>query len=126
MKSPQIVGVDNPPPGIFHTISPVRGSKQNVRPEPLQISPDILQLLEQAGTKYVVTQDFASVIPIADAIYMTRIQDEWDVAGESSTIDTRYISRWFLIEVPLVLAWQFGASVFAPAGNNPAPNQQGQ
>jgi len=59
-----------------------------VAPEALQISPDILQLLEQAGTKHVVTKDFASVVPIADAIYMTRIQDEWDVAGESSTIDT--------------------------------------
>jgi len=59
-----------------------------VAPEPLQIGQDILDLLDQAGTKYVVTKDFASVMPIADAIYMTRIQDEWDVAGESSTIDT--------------------------------------
>jgi len=59
-----------------------------VAPEPLQIGQDILDLLDQAGTKYVVTKDFASVMPIADAIYMTRIQDEWDVDGESSTIDT--------------------------------------
>ena len=58
------------------------------KPEPLQIGQDILDLLDQAGTKYVVTQDFASVMPIADAIYMTRIQDEWDAEGESSTIDT--------------------------------------
>jgi aspartate carbamoyltransferase catalytic subunit len=59
-----------------------------IAPEPLQISQDILDLLDQAGTKYVVTQDFSSVMPIADAIYMTRIQDEWDADGESSTIDT--------------------------------------
>ena len=59
-----------------------------VAPEPLQVGRDILDLLDQAGTKYVVTQDFASVMPVADAIYMTRIQDEWDVDGESSTIDT--------------------------------------
>jgi aspartate carbamoyltransferase catalytic subunit len=59
-----------------------------VAPEPLQIGQDILDLLDQAGTRYVVTQDFESVMPIADAIYMTRIQDEWDVDGESSTIDT--------------------------------------
>lgn len=59
-----------------------------VAPEPLQIGRDILDLLDAAGTKYVVTDDFASIMPIADAIYMTRIQDEWDAAGESSTIDT--------------------------------------
>ena len=59
-----------------------------VAPAPLQIGQDILDLLDQAGTKYVATQDFASVMPIADAIYMTRIQDEWDVEGEASTTDS--------------------------------------
>ncbi|HEY5652980.1 MAG TPA: aspartate carbamoyltransferase [Pontiella sp.] len=59
-----------------------------VAPEPLQIEQDILDLLDAAGTKYVVTQDFSEVMPVADAIYMTRIQDEWDLAGESNTIDT--------------------------------------
>ncbi|VGO18503.1 Aspartate carbamoyltransferase catalytic subunit [Pontiella sulfatireligans] len=63
-----------------------------VAPEPLQIGQDILDLLDAAGTKYVVTQDFASTMPIADAIYMTRIQDEWDAEGESSTIDTSAFS----------------------------------
>ncbi len=58
-----------------------------IAPESLQISQDILDLLDKAGTKYVVTQDFASVMPIADAIYMTRIQDEWDVEGEGSTTE---------------------------------------
>lgn len=58
-----------------------------IAPESLQIGQDILDLLDEAGTKYVVTQDFASVMPVADAIYMTRIQDEWDVEGESSTTD---------------------------------------
>lgn len=59
-----------------------------VAPDSLQIGKDILDLLDQAGTKYVVTQDFASVMPIADALYMTRIQDEWDVEGEGSTTDS--------------------------------------
>jgi len=63
-----------------------------VAPEPLQIGQDILDLLNEAGTKYVVTQDFTAVMPIADAIYMTRIQDEWDADGESSTIDTTAFS----------------------------------
>ncbi len=58
-----------------------------VAPEALQISDDILELLDTAGTKYEVTPDFASVMPKADAIYMTRIQDEWDMQNESSEID---------------------------------------
>ena len=50
-----------------------------VAPEQLQIGEDVLELLDAAGTEYEVTQDFASVMPKADALYMTRIQDEWDV-----------------------------------------------
>ena len=59
-----------------------------VAPEPLQIGRDILQKLDAAGMAYEVTSDFASVIPVVDAIYMTRVQDEWDQAGESRTLDT--------------------------------------
>ena len=59
-----------------------------VAPEELQIGEDVLKLLDAAGTEYEVTQDFATVMPKADALYMTRIQDEWDAEGESSTIDT--------------------------------------
>lgn len=61
-----------------------------VAPESLQIGQDILDLLDAAGTKYVVSQDFASAMPIADAIYMTRIQDEWDEVGMSSTESSDY------------------------------------
>jgi aspartate carbamoyltransferase catalytic subunit len=59
-----------------------------VAPEELQIGEDVLDLLDAAGMEYEVTQDFAAVMPAADALYMTRIQDEWDVEGESTTIDT--------------------------------------
>jgi aspartate carbamoyltransferase catalytic subunit len=59
-----------------------------VAPEQLQIGEDVLALLDAAGTEYEVTQDFAEVMPKADALYMTRIQDEWDAEGESTTIDT--------------------------------------
>lgn len=59
-----------------------------VAPEPLQIGADVLELLDVAGMEYEVTQDFAAVMPKADALYMTRIQDEWDVDGESKKIDT--------------------------------------
>lgn len=59
-----------------------------VAPEQLQIGDDVLELLDAAGIEYEVTQDFAAVMPKADALYMTRIQDEWDADGESTTIDT--------------------------------------
>ena len=59
-----------------------------VAPPELQIKPDILAQLDRAGVSYEITADFAHVIPDVDAIYMTRIQDEWDVDNESSRIDT--------------------------------------
>jgi aspartate carbamoyltransferase catalytic subunit len=66
-----------------------QGVKQYfVAPEPLQIGSDILKSLEEAGTDFEVCYDFEKIIPEVDAIYMTRIQDEWDTGEESRTIDT--------------------------------------
>lgn len=60
-----------------------------VAPESLQIGKDILAQLDAAGVEYEVSSDFEKAIPDADAIYMTRIQDEWDKnPGESTKIDT--------------------------------------
>jgi aspartate carbamoyltransferase catalytic subunit len=59
-----------------------------VAPPELQIGEDILQQLDSVGMKYEISHDFEKVIPVADAIYMTRIQDEWDTENESSAIDT--------------------------------------
>lgn len=59
-----------------------------VAPPELQIGDDILKQLDAAGMPYEISHDFAEVIPEVDAIYMTRIQDEWDVDGESSKINT--------------------------------------
>lgn len=59
-----------------------------VAPKELQIGEDILQQLDAAGVPYEISYDFEKVIPEADAIYMTRIQDEWDVENESSRINT--------------------------------------
>lgn len=59
-----------------------------IAPPELQIGDDILKQLDAAGMAYEVSHDFAKVIPEVDAIYMTRIQDEWDVAGESRKINT--------------------------------------
>lgn len=64
-----------------------------VAPPELQIGKDITGLLERAGVRHELSGDFEAAIPRADAIYMTRIQDEWDTAGESKKIDTR--KYWF-------------------------------
>ncbi len=63
-----------------------------VAPKSLQIGADVLELLDATGTKYEVTDNFLQVMPQADALYMTRIQDEWDAESESSTIDTSAFS----------------------------------
>lgn len=71
-----------------------------VAPEPLQIGSDIPEMLEAVGQKYERRSDFASAIPEADAIYMTRVQDEWDSeSGESARIDT---SRYAFAAADLV------------------------
>ena len=60
-----------------------------VAPEQLQIGQDILDMLKAHGAEYVVTDDMRKYLPEADAVYMTRIQDEWDAAkGDSAKIDT--------------------------------------
>ncbi len=60
-----------------------------VAPEPLQIGEDVLAMLKEAGTECEVRYDFDALIPEVDAIYMTRIQDEWDSEqGASTKIDT--------------------------------------
>lgn len=60
-----------------------------VAPEPLQIRQDVTDQLDAAGTPWERTGKFTESIPAADAIYMTRVQDEWDVEkGESAKIDT--------------------------------------
>lgn len=59
-----------------------------VAPKSLQISEDILTALGKSKIEYEVCYDFEKIIPEVDAIYMTRIQDEWDSADESRIIDT--------------------------------------
>ncbi len=56
----------------------------------LQMAPEALALLDQAKVKYRLESDFEKFIPKVDAIYMTRIQDEWDQAGEKPVDVSRY------------------------------------
>lgn len=65
-----------------------------VAPPSLQIGEDILAALDRAGMAYELSSDFQKIIPEVDAIYMTRIQDEWDADHESRDLDTsRYHFR---------------------------------
>ena len=70
-----------------------------VAPPGLQVGQDILDALDAQKVPYEVTDDFARVLPDVDAVYMTRIQDEWDQPGDKGRIDT---SRFWL--TPALLA----------------------
>lgn len=60
-----------------------------VAPKELQVPDDVIAILRDKGVKYEVSDDLREGVKAADAVYMTRIQDEWDNAkGESAKIDT--------------------------------------
>ena len=48
-----------------------------VSPDIFKMKPDILSFLEKHQIEFHETDDFESVMPLVDAIYMTRIQDEY-------------------------------------------------
>ena len=58
-----------------------------VSPEKLRIEKDLKDDLEKNKIVYHEIENIEDVIPVADAIYMTRIQDEYDKEGESKSID---------------------------------------
>jgi len=60
-----------------------------VAPDELQVPDDVIAILKEKQVRYEVGSDLRAAIPSADAVYMTRIQDEWDASkGESARIDT--------------------------------------
>ncbi len=63
-----------------------------VAPPEFQIGDDILNFLKEQGTTYEVVDDFESIIPEVDAIYMTRLQDEWDAENSKQEIDVERFS----------------------------------
>jgi aspartate carbamoyltransferase catalytic subunit len=58
-------------------------------PEAFRMGQDILDYLKRHNIPYKETDSLDSTFKDADAIYMTRIQDEHDAAGESKKIDYR-------------------------------------
>ena len=57
-----------------------------VSPPELRMGTDILAFLRRHGIPFRETDDLRSTLPEADAIYMTRIQDEYDVAEDLGRI----------------------------------------
>ncbi len=65
----------------------------------LQIGQDILDHLEKSQIEHELHDDLRAIISRCDAVYMTRLQDEWDAAGESQTIDyARYSLTYEMAE----------------------------
>ena len=58
-----------------------------IAPEGLQIEADITDILDAKGIKYEKSKSLREVVGEVDAVYMTRLQDEWDINGESKKID---------------------------------------
>lgn len=58
-----------------------------VAPESFGMRDDILDALKAKGIKYTQTEDFKTIIPKVDAIYSTRLQDEYDTQHESTSIN---------------------------------------
>jgi aspartate carbamoyltransferase catalytic subunit len=70
-----------------------------VAPERLRISDDIKDFLKRHNIRYTESESLDAIVPIVDAIYMTRIQWEWDrVAGEKAGVqgakyDPRFVFK---------------------------------
>ena len=58
-----------------------------ISPPQLRIGDDIIDYVSRHGIEYEIGDDLTSRLGELDAVYMTRIQDEWDTAGESKQID---------------------------------------
>ena len=58
-----------------------------VSPKEFRMEADILEFLKRQNIPFEETEDFKGAMKTADAIYMTRIQDEHDKAGESKAVD---------------------------------------
>jgi aspartate carbamoyltransferase catalytic subunit len=64
-----------------------------VSPPEFKMGDDLRKILTLAGSRFEETDNFLGAIHEADAIYMTRVQDEYDPTGRARTLD---ISRFSL------------------------------
>ncbi len=75
---------------LSYLLTNFRGVKQVfVAPPELQVPDDVVAVLREKGVDYEVGGSLRDAVAASDAVYMTRIQDEWDSAkGASAKIDT--------------------------------------
>jgi aspartate carbamoyltransferase catalytic subunit len=72
-----------------------------VAPKELQMEEDLKEYLQEQSVEFEERDTLKEVIPSVDAVYMTRIQDEYDEAGESKRID--YSAYYFKKEYLKIL-----------------------
>ncbi len=58
-----------------------------IAPEQFAMQPDVKGYLDQHGIAYTETTSLKATLPQLDALYVTRMQTEWDTAGESRAVD---------------------------------------
>ena len=77
---------------LSHLLTNFRDVKQIfVAPPELQVPADVVMALAKKGVSFEVMDSLKEATKVSDAVYMTRIQDEWDQAkGESAKIDTSH------------------------------------
>lgn len=66
-----------------------------ISPDYLKIGDDIKKFLTKHNIKFIESDDMMKSIKNVDAIYMTRIQDEYDINNESKDIDySKFHLKW--------------------------------
>ena len=63
-----------------------------IAPRQFAMEPDIKSYLDDHRISYVETTDLGAILPQLDALYVTRMQTEWDTAGESRAVDLKPFS----------------------------------
>jgi aspartate carbamoyltransferase catalytic subunit len=63
-----------------------------IAPPQFAMERDIKSYLDEHHIAYEETTELDSVLPQLDALYVTRMQTEWDMAGESRTVDLKPFS----------------------------------
>jgi len=63
-----------------------------IAPEQFAMQADVKAYLDQHGIAYTETTKLHDVLPTLDALYVTRMQTEWDTDGESRAVDLAQFS----------------------------------
>ena len=58
-----------------------------VSPDEYRIGDDVRSKLQKANVRFEETDQLQDALKVADAVYMTRVQDEYDTDGESKKVD---------------------------------------